>query len=35
MPPAAKLSAAAAMSVFPVSLSKAFFIALETSEMFI
>src|SRR6202789_3820253 len=33
MPPAAKLSSAAAMSMFPVSLSMAFFFAMKTSEI--
>jgi hypothetical protein len=35
MPPAAKITTAAAMSVFPLSLSTAFFPAVETSEMFV
>jgi hypothetical protein len=35
MPPAAKVSAAAAMSAFALSLSTAFFWTAETSEMFI
>jgi hypothetical protein len=34
MPPTAKLAAAAAVSVFPLSLSTTFFPAMETSEMF-
>jgi hypothetical protein len=33
MPPTAKLAAAAAMSVFPLTLFTAFFHAAETSEM--
>jgi hypothetical protein len=33
MPPTAKLAAVAAVPVFPLSLSAAFFLAAETSEM--
>jgi hypothetical protein len=35
MPAAAEIPAAAAMSVFPLSLSTAFFSPVKTSEMFV
>jgi hypothetical protein len=35
MPPAAKIPSAAALSLLPMSLSTAFFLGVETSEMFV